>query len=1052
MDGAPAVGRRVAVDLDLDILHGGAVQTVGGALGHRVVLLGGHGAVALSVGADLDIVVVLPSRAEPMDVDPFEMGTVGELQEDLGGLSVVGPAGAVIAVQHMVGGVGGLLTSHLQLTAHQEARLDEGVVRRMRAVLGGDPQDVLHGDLTRDGGLAVLGEDRDGGAKVTSQVGPEALRGEAADEGDGLLLIIHRQGGGDQIGVDILGDTQGQGGDHLGVPVKAHGLDLMLASRQLARLVFPLEDVVEGGPLGIQSAQRLAVDKQLHTVAVGVDLEVSGGGVAGGVVGARDVEDGLVGPMGLIDVEGILAGLVIVSHQSLGIHPGHPRLVAEVRGKIEHIPDEGTPEVVHLGDGLGPVLVAPGLILLGLVFQGKACLIIVRVLMDASARAVLREADGAVQKPVVEAAVGVVLDEVALIAAQGVLLQDALAVHDGVAAVHGALQGGGAHVGVPGQEVARQKLAGGGEGGLGGELGGVQGVDQLVEVAQEGNQNRVARGLSLVLQADDRHRGTIIHLLDKLGHLGIGDRHELAQLSVGSIKGTAAAVAVDEGDLGVDHDTVLVAELVDVGGVGVMGEADGVSPQLVDEGHILGHLTGGDGVPHVGAVLMLAHAAQGVALAVEVEARLGIHREGTEAHEALHVVQHRLAIGHLHLHRVTEGVGEAVPQVGLLYGQGGGEVEGLPRGHRDLVGGVGQHAAVTHGGWVEAEGQPLEEFLLKGRHIEAVGLLEDDAKGQLPVRIPLVDHLGGHVQLGGGGGHLGLGEEQTARSVIGQINVDGVADKEVDVAVDPAEEGEVTRQGGHGGIVGVGDLHGYGVLLAALDVVGDVKAEGGVAALVLTHGGAVDIQGGHGVGALELDPQGLARVVGGDRDGAAVDARAAVVVLAAVLTVQGVPGVGEGHRFPAVAAVVIGGSQGILPRLGQAEAPRLVEADALTGAGGHVGIQGGVQAHIRHGRLLGRIVDAVTRIGGVGLCGVCLGGIPGGRPVGVGVGGGIGRVGGCHLLSGGLRDGRLGVLAGGQGRHGHQGGQETEQQLAAGVLHGGSFLLRGERWIGGRWN
>ena len=78
---------------------------------------------------------------------------------------------------------------------------------------------------------------------------------------------------------------------------------------------------------------------------------------------------------------------------------------------------------------------------------------------------------------------------------------------------------------------------------------------------------------------------------------------------------------------------------------------------------------------------------------------------------------------------------------------------------------------------------------------------------------------------------------------------------------------------------------------------GDVGAEGGVAAVVVADGGAVQNHMGAGVDAVKLNPDLMGGGVKlGSSETGAVDAGAAPVVIAAVLTVAGVPGVRQVHR------------------------------------------------------------------------------------------------------------------------------------------------------------
>ena len=109
--------------------------------------------------------------------------------------------------------------------------------------------------------------------------------------------------------------------------------------------------------------------------------------------------------------------------------------------------------------------------------------------------------------------------------------------------------------------------------------------------------------------------------------------------------------------------------------------------------------------------------------------------------------------------------------------------------------------------------------------------------------------------------------------------------------VEAAVEGEVRLLGIYGFIILVVDGNGKGVFLRQLP--GKLHPEGGVAALVAAELFAVEIDlGGHGR-AADFKKQALARGLLRPQL-AHVPAGTAVIVVAAVLAVDGVPGVGKG--------------------------------------------------------------------------------------------------------------------------------------------------------------
>ena len=283
----------------------------------------------------------------------------------------------------------------------------------------------------------------------------------------------------------------------------------------------------------------------------------------------------------------------------------------------------------------------------------------------------------------------------------------------------------------------------------------------------------------------------------------------------------------------------------------VVGQADCVCADLLNQGHVLLMFFRGQGPAHVQPVLMAGNAVQRVALAVQEEPALGVHMEAAEAEGLGHGVLLG-AVGHkAQPGGVQVGVGPAVPQVrvfhlevqhGVAFGRGFGF------GHRAAFG-VGQHGL---------------DGAARGPHREGV----DPHAARCARRDK---HAGGaafeQVKMGGG-----------------DLN-------ELHGAVQPAEEGEV----GHLGVnVGrrVGDLHGQDVF-AVGQRVGQLKPEGGKTAAVGAQFPPVAVNGGDMVGALEFNVLFAAGGAGGQRNVVAADAAPIAAVILAVLAVKVVPGVGQ---------------------------------------------------------------------------------------------------------------------------------------------------------------
>src|SRR5699024_3017797 len=128
--------------------------------------------------------------------------------------------------------------------------------------------------------------------------------------------------------------------------------------------------------------------------------------------------------------------------------------------------------------------------------------------------------------------------------------------------------------------------------------------------------------------------------------------------------------------------------------------------------------------------------------------------------------------------------------------------------------------------------------------------------------------------------------------------------REVDEADPPVQtpvEGEVRTLRIDRVVRGVVHRHQECVLRA--EMIGEVYPERGVAAVVLTDLDAVEVDLGTGVRAADLQPRSAA--LWGRREPPGIGAPAAMVVVAAILPVLGVPGVREAH--------LLAGGQDLVP-------------------------------------------------------------------------------------------------------------------------------------------
>src|SRR5699024_3308259 len=423
------------------------------------------------------------------------------------------------------------------------------------------------GDLVLDGveafgvveGLAGLA-----GLGIVEPVGGVVALGQVV----GIVVLSHAVEGG---GVGHLAAAGGDGvGAGLQVNVLEHGA---------------VVDCLEGARLN-------AVDRQGDGGAVVVDGDVP---LAGGAVhkaAAADVDHGLGGPVGLVDVEGVLLGLAVVGDKALVVAALDAALVAAVGGKVEHIPHMGGPQVGPGGEGLEHIVVVLGGVLLGVVVVFR----VGGVPLEDALGAVLRDAQAAVGVHGVELVQpGAVVGGLAEIPAEVVVV--ALHVGDGVVlAFHG----------------------GHGDLGHGGHAAGVQALGQGVDLTQVLAQVlAVFADEDLVGDAPEEDGGVVVVLGHQLGHLAEG-------VVVGLLAGDEAA---DEGDLGPEDEAGVVAQVVEILVVLVVGQADGVGAHLFDEGEVLLVVGAADGPALVQPVLMAGDAVQGDVFAVEPEAGVGVHVE-----------------------------------------------------------------------------------------------------------------------------------------------------------------------------------------------------------------------------------------------------------------------------------------------------------------------------------------------------------------------------------------------------------------------------------------
>ena len=304
----------------------------------------------------------------------------------------------------------------------------------------------------------------------------------------------------------------------------------------------------------------------------------------------------------------------------------------------------------------------------------------------------------------------------------------------------------------------------------------------------------------------------------------------------------------DVGDLCPDDKALLIAQVVEILCVLVVGQPDGVGTHFQNDGNILLHHFVCQGNADPLAVLMAGNAPQWIAATVQDKALLGVKLKFPAAEAGGSF----LAVAQLGRDDVKEWVLHAIPQMGIVQGE------------NSLC------SAVFH------RGSDVLAFQCKGYALCADhGSFQSNFNG-----------LGGKA--GDDGGHL-----QCRGAISGQGKVLCRDDVQGHIPVNAAVEGKVRLLGVHGVVVAV--VHADGQQVLVFQVVGQVHPEGRVAALVLCQLFPVQVNGGgHGC-AVQLQNSLAACRDGGLCQGQRIPAGAAVVIVAAVLTVHRVPGVGQGN-------------------------------------------------------------------------------------------------------------------------------------------------------------
>ena len=374
-----------------------------------------------------------------------------------------------------------------------------------------------------------------------------------------------------------------------------------------------------------------------------------------------------------------------------------------------------------------------------------------------------------------------------------------------------------------------------------GRTGRVKTVRQFVQGAVVFQQLLIdsRRSGNFVGQSPNGNAGVVVVLHDEFFHLG---------QRVGA---PVVHMHRDVGDFRPDDKSLFIAQVIERLCMLVVGKADGVGAHLKDQRHILLHHLFGDGHTRALAVLMAGNTTQGIGAPVQDKALLRVNFKLAAAEAGglgLAVVQPRS-------HGVEIRVVKTVPQAGMLQREHGSGVAVLDgNAHLLAIQCEGDTFGTHHSGL--------------HRHFTAAGVEVCDNRCDLD-------------------GHS---------AVFGKGKVRSGHNMQRHIAVNAAVEGEIGLLRVDGVVVAVVHIHAQQVTAVAQRI-GNVHAKCRIAALMLSELLLVQIDlGGHGNG---VKLQNGASVFRQDdvRQHGGVAAGAAVVVIATVLPVDGVPGMGQGDGF-----------------------------------------------------------------------------------------------------------------------------------------------------------
>ena len=524
---------------------------------------------------------------------------------------------------------------------------------------------------------------------------------------------------------------------------------------------------------------------------------------------------------------------------------GHQALVILVLGvpfpahggaEVEHVPDEGSPDIVALGDGLPVVVVQIGLLLLRVepaTGSGPDIYLVRRtvgrhVLADTGAATVLADAELVVREACV------------------------VVIHEGSEVGHGVIIP--AEILVPGHRVRgvdERKLL---VGRLDGHTPGIQAVSDVIEIAHDG----IDPVVDLVLEAPEADGRVVVVLDDHLLKL----ESEVVFESLGG------HIAAHERDFLPDDIAPLVRLAEHEVSLRIVGQAERIRTDLVEEikvGQMVLLLEGGG---EFRPILMAAYALQFQVLAVEEEALVGIHPE---------IAQADLFLDTVHFLAVLLEHGDCLVQVGILLA--------VPQVRTVQSDETGGDAVVDLGGLLLGHDLPGRIFQPESDFATLVVTQGRDVDLGAQFRTLLV--------------HQFLVDQHTVGAEIERRDALRSGHLHPDVPVQAAVDVEVTALGCDVELRFVVADDSQAVRRTGTHIIGDLEDEGVISPPVLAHEAVVDQERGHHPRTFEAQEYALALVRRRDLELFGVGAIAAAVA-AAAHEISSIPGVRQVDRLAGI--------------------------------------------------------------------------------------------------------------------------------------------------------